>query len=228
MNVLQISLTVNSELYIKDPLSSSIGKSILEEGLNLIEECGFENFTFLKLAQRIETTEATIYRYFKNKHLFLLYLTNVYWSWLEYRITIATLNIDNPSLKFSKVLHEICHLANDANKLLPVNETKLQQVIINESTKTYFTNQVDEENKAGYFIVYKRLVDYIAKIITEINSSYPYPHALATTLIETVLHQRYFSMHLPKLSNNLSENNQLESFCRGLCSGIIQLEENER
>jgi AcrR family transcriptional regulator len=228
MNRLQITLTVNSELYLKDPFSSSIGKSIVEEGLNLIEEFGFENFTFLKLAQRIETTEATIYRYFKNKHLFLIYLTNLYWSWLEYRVVIASTNIEDPIKRFYKTLHEICLIVKDSSALLPVDEVKLQQVIINESTKTYFTSQVDIENKAGYFIVYKRLVDYVSKIITEINPNYAFPQALVTTLIETVLYQRYFSKHLPKLSSDLIEDDKLEQFCKSLCSAIIHFKENEK
>ena len=33
-----------------------------------------EEFTFRKLAQKINTTEASVYRYFENKHRLLIYI----------------------------------------------------------------------------------------------------------------------------------------------------------
>ena len=61
---MSISIRVNENLYLKDPTSTEIGIKILVEGLEMINDIGFESFTFKKLAQSINTTEATIYRYF--------------------------------------------------------------------------------------------------------------------------------------------------------------------
>ncbi|HBY69084.1 MAG TPA: TetR family transcriptional regulator, partial [Flavobacteriaceae bacterium] len=85
-----LQIRVNENLYLKDPESSSLGKKIIENSIILIEEIGFEGFTFKKLGDRIQSPEASIYRYFENKHKLLLYLTSWYWSWKEYQLVIKT------------------------------------------------------------------------------------------------------------------------------------------
>ena len=69
-----VDIKVNEKLFLKNPTSSELGMKIINVGIALLQEIGFENFTFKKLAVRIETTEASIYRYFECKHSFLLYL----------------------------------------------------------------------------------------------------------------------------------------------------------
>ena len=78
-----ITLKVNEHVYLKDPESSKLGKKIIQGSITLIEEFGFEAFTFKKLANHINSTEASIYRYFENKTKILLYITVWYWSWIE-------------------------------------------------------------------------------------------------------------------------------------------------
>ena len=90
---MNISIQVSATLYLKDPTSSEIGLKILTEGIQLMQDLGFEAFTFKKLAQNIQSTEATIYRYFENKHYFLLYLINWYWGIISYRLMLATTNV---------------------------------------------------------------------------------------------------------------------------------------
>ena len=74
-----LGITVNDKLYIKDPQSSELGQKIIENGIILIDEIGFENFTFRRLALKIESTEASVYRYFENKQKFFL---SVLWSFM--------------------------------------------------------------------------------------------------------------------------------------------------
>ncbi|MDH5608082.1 MAG: TetR/AcrR family transcriptional regulator, partial [Cyclobacteriaceae bacterium] len=40
----------------------------------MIAQIGFERFNFKKLSTTINSTEASVYRYFKNKHQLLDYL----------------------------------------------------------------------------------------------------------------------------------------------------------
>ena len=48
-NVLSnIIISVNSKLYVKNPETSELGKKIIEQSILLIDEIGFENFTFKK------------------------------------------------------------------------------------------------------------------------------------------------------------------------------------
>ncbi len=89
-------IEVNSSLFIKNPTSSKLGESIVKEGLSLLENIGYEDFTFKKLAISIQTTESTLYRYFENKHQFLMYLFNYYWTWMEVNFTMAITNISDP------------------------------------------------------------------------------------------------------------------------------------
>ncbi|NQY67845.1 MAG: TetR/AcrR family transcriptional regulator, partial [Flavobacteriales bacterium] len=79
-----IAIRVNNSIYLKDPESSDLGKNILGGGIDMIDEIGFEDFTFKKLAKEIGSTEASVYRYFESKHKLLLYIISWYWSWMEY------------------------------------------------------------------------------------------------------------------------------------------------
>ena len=56
----QLKFKVNQSLFLKDPEGSTIGKAIVAKSIDLIYNIGFEQFTFKKLAQEINTTEATI------------------------------------------------------------------------------------------------------------------------------------------------------------------------
>ena len=80
-NILEgIKINISPKIYVKDPETSELGKKILENSILLIDEIGFDNFTFKKLGQRIGSNESSIYRYFESKHKLLLYLTSWYWG----------------------------------------------------------------------------------------------------------------------------------------------------
>ena len=76
----QIKIEINPHLFLKDPMTSELGKNILNGSIHLIDELGFESFNFKKLALEIGTTEASVYRYFESKNKLLLYLINWYWG----------------------------------------------------------------------------------------------------------------------------------------------------
>ena len=83
-----IKITLNKKLYLRDPQDSSLGKRIIKHSILLIDEIGFESFNFKKLAIQMESTEASVYRYFENKHMLLIYLVSWYWEWVSYLIDI--------------------------------------------------------------------------------------------------------------------------------------------
>src|SRR5688572_17292261 len=89
----QIRFSVNEKIYIRDPESSEIGKQIVKNSIDLIYSLGFEHFTFKKLAMEMASTEATVYRYFENKHRVLLYILNWYWSYMEYLVDFRLQNV---------------------------------------------------------------------------------------------------------------------------------------
>ena len=196
----QIQLQVDEKLFIKDPRSTRLGRDIVDHGIRLLDEIGYEEFTFRKLADRIGTTEASVYRYFRSKHLFLLYLTSYYWSWLEYRIGLATLNIASAEERLRLALQELTQPITDDAATPRINEAALYRVVITESSKTYLQREVDAENREGFFRSYKRLCRRVADLIVEINPAYAYPVALVSTAVESSHRQKYFAEHLPSLT----------------------------
>ena len=102
----KIAIKINPKVYKKDPLSSDLGMQIVSGGIELMEQLGYENFTFRKLANKIDSTEASIYRYFDNKRNLLAYLTMWYWSWMQYRVTMMTLNIEDPKIRLEKAIRQ--------------------------------------------------------------------------------------------------------------------------
>ena len=216
-----LQIQVQDTLFVKDPSSSTIGKSILEQGLILLSEIGLEEFTFKKLALKISSTESTIYRYFENKHQFLSYLFNFYWAWMDVNIAFAITNIDCPKERLKRIIRVLTQKVSNDIRTPFIDEEILQEVIALESSKTFLSKKVDEENKAGYFLQYKKVVDRIVSVMLEINPNYTYPNALVTTILESSFHQRYFSNHLPKLSNSMDDPNRLENFLLDLCLNTL-------
>lgn len=52
--LLSLKIQVNDKIYVKDPETSSLGRKIIQESILLMDEIGFENFTFKKLGERID------------------------------------------------------------------------------------------------------------------------------------------------------------------------------
>ena len=204
--VAQLQLQLNASLYLRDPQSTDLGQKIVCESIHLIDEIGFEAFTFKKLSQRIHSTEASIYRYFENKHRLLIYLIAWYWSYLEYKITFETNNIADPKEKLKAAIRFITHkLSDDANFSL-ISESALQRVVILESDKTYLTKNVDVDNKEGLFRGYKSLCVTIANLMKAVNPTFKYPHSLTSTCLEAAHQQVFFAQHLPTLSDISNES----------------------
>ena len=198
---MNIRITLNPGLYLKDPQDSDLGKRIIEHSILLIDEIGFEQFNFKRLAEAMNSTEASVYRYFENKHLLLIYLVSWYWEWLSYLIQIKTFNVEDPWRKLEIIIHTFVS-ANEENPSIDyVNESVLHKVVVSESTKAYHTKEVDEENKKGYFKNYKDMVATVAEVILEIDPKFPYPAALASNLFEMTNNHIYFADHLPRLTD---------------------------
>jgi AcrR family transcriptional regulator len=217
-----IKIRVDERVYLKDPEGSEKGRSIVEQSILLIDELGLESFTFKKLAERIHTTEATIYRYFESKHMLLSYLLSWYWNWLEYRLVFTTSNISSPEERLKIAITILSGKIDVDMEFAHVNEVVLQRIVVAESAKAYLTKEVDENNKEGFFLSYKRLCKRISDIVQEINPDYKYPASLVSTVAESAHYQRFFALHLPSLSS-ISDNNenQLVNFLTDLVFKII-------
>ena len=211
-----VNIIINDRTYLKDPMSSELGRKIISHSIEMIHELGFDEFTFRKLGQRINSPEASVCRYFESKHKLLLYLTSWYWAWMEYRIVFATVNVESPIERLNRVIDLITQRIQNDENFSHIDEVKLQMIVTSESSKAYLTKQVDAENKEGMFSAYKELVRRVSGIILEVNPNYPYPHMLTSSLIESIHHQRFFADHLPRLTNVIQGEDAVRSFCKDL------------
>ena len=203
-----VKFNINPKLYHRDPQDSEYGQRLIKNSILLFDELGFEAFTFKKLAIKIESTEASIYRYFQNKHHLLLFLTCWYWEWVSYLIDINIRNITDKDEKLKIIIHNIVNASTESPLTEYVNENVLHQVIIHEGSKAYHIHDVDDENKDGYFQSYKEVVNKVADIITEVSSDFPYPKLLASNLFEMANNQIYFAEHLPTLTDIMDRDNK--------------------
>jgi AcrR family transcriptional regulator len=196
-----ISIAINEKLYVKNPETSTLGKKIIENSILLIDEIGFENFTFKKLGERIGSNESSIYRYFESKHKLLLYLSSWYWGWIEYKLVFATNNILVPIDRLKKAITIVTEKIEDDYATTHINESILNKIIIAEFTKTLLTKEVDEENKEGFFLVYKRVINRLIEMIIAINQEYHFAKSLASSIVEGALHQHFLKDHLKTITN---------------------------
>ncbi len=188
-------------LYIKDPLQSKLGKKIISYSIILMDEIGFEAFNFKKLAKAMGSNETSLYRYFENKHLLLLFLVVWYWNWVTYLIDYNTKNIEDPNRKLDLIIDNLVDATKENPSVEFVNEKMLHRIIITESSKAYHTKNIDEENQHGFYLNYKKLIQKIADVILEIDRKFPYPHSFANNLFEMANNEIFFAEHLPRLSD---------------------------
>jgi len=221
MQNLSIKINVDPELYLKNPDSSDLGQKIISNSILLIDELGFEAFTFKKLSIKINSPESSIYRYFENKHTLLIYLTSWYWSWIEYKILLATTNVEVTAEKLEKAIHVITKPVLVDQTISYINEVVLDRIIIAESVKAFHTKDVDKENKKGCFETYKYMVNRLAAMVLEVNPQYEYPRMLISTVVEGAHQQRYFSEHLPALTDTKKGEDNITTFYTQLVFNMI-------
>lgn len=216
-----VKISLADSLYQRDPEETELGRRIIEQGIRLIDKLGVEGFTFKKLADALGTTEASIYRYFENKHKLLVYLTAWYWAWLDYRMSWVTTNITSPAERLRLMMHELAVSGSSDPGVPFIDYAALWRIVMNESAKAYLTKQVDAENKEGAFLSYKMLCRRIAGDISKVSARYPYPRALAGILVESAHRQLFFAAHLPSLTD-ISDGNKAEAGIEKLLNHLLQ------
>jgi len=196
-----LKIAVPENIFIKDPESSDLGKRIIEHSILLIDEIGFDSFTFKKLGAVIESNESSIYRYFESKHKLLVYLSSWYWAWIEYQLVFTTQNISDAEEKLKMAIEIVARIVGQDSNFSHIDEVALSRIIINESSKSYLTIDVDAENREGYFKIYKRLVSRISQMIQQVNPNYKYPSSLASTITDGALHQHFLKDHFKSITD---------------------------
>lgn len=196
-----LSFILSEKLFVRDPQDTDLGRNIIQKSIKMIDKLGFDDFTFRKLATEINSTEASVYRYFENKHKLLIYLIDWYWTWLEHQIAFHTNNIKDPVERLKICLSRLSEQKSFDSSVAYVDEAALQRIVSAEFEKTFLTKQVDADNKEGLFLPYKSLCKRVASIVREVNPSFEFPHALISTIMLALKHQLYYAEHLPSLTD---------------------------
>ena len=209
---------LNERLYLRNPQATELGRRLLGEGVLLLDEIGFESFTFKKLALKLGSTEASLYRYFESKHRLLTYLVSWHWAWLRFRVSVALTNVTDPRLRLHQALGAVCQASTDDPATPDFDEAALYRVVVAESSKAYLTKGVDADNQAGLFREHKHLVTDLVAVVQAVNPTYPYPHALVSTLLESARKQHFFAQHLPSLTDG---PDQVQAFLEHLALAAL-------
>ena len=220
---LQLQIRMNTVLYLRDPEQSVLGRKIIQHSIRMIHKMGFEDFTFKKLAASIGTTEASIYRYFENKHRLLTYIITWFWTWLEYQVVYHTNNVPATSEKIRVIIKLITFQIKDEFTYQHIDKELLYQVVVTEGSKSYLTKHVKKDNKDRLFKPYKDLCGRIADIFNEYNPAYQYPRSLASSLLELAHYQQLFKLHLPSLTDfaNAEDQKSIDVFLEQLAFGAL-------
>jgi AraC-like DNA-binding protein len=215
----QVSFNLNDKVFLRDPETSEIGKKLIKSAIDLIYELGFEHFTFKKLAAEVNTTEATVYRYFENKHRLLLYILNWYWNYMEFLLEFRLQNVTDTKVKLQTIIELLTQELPESSGKMDYNKRYLNQIIISESSKVYLVKEVKEINKSEVFKPYKDLCGKIAEVVSEYNPAYQFPRSLSSTLIETSHYQQFFCSYLPRLTD--SKGGDQKTFTAGFLSDLL-------
>ena len=167
----------------------------------------------------MSTTEASIYRYFENKHRLLLYILNWYWSYMEFLVDFTIQNIQDPKEKLTKIITLFTKSLPESVGQLDYNKSFLNQIVLSESSKVYLIKEVKEINSFQVFKPYKDLCNKISEVMLSLNPSYTYSRSLSSTLIETAHSQQYFSKNLPRLTD--VSNEKEEDFVFNFLSQLV-------
>jgi hypothetical protein len=197
--ILGFQVKMNEALFLRDPQSSELGKAIVKKSTELIFELGYENFTFKKLAAAIPSTEASVYRYFENKHKLLIYLTDLYWAFMQFQVIFHINNVNDPGLKIKKIIDLLVWEDNAEQSMMDIDQKALYYIAIAEGSKAYLIKNVDQLNREKLFKPYKDLCALIASVFLEYKPDYVYSKTLASSLVELSHFQYYFMHHLPNL-----------------------------
>ena len=208
----KISFNVNEAVFLRDPESSELGRLIIKNSIDLINNLGFEAFTFKKLAIEMGTTEASVYRYFENKHRLLLYIISWHWKYMDFLLDFQLQNITDNKQKLKTIIKLLTQEVPIKTIGPDYNIKYLNQIVISESSKVYLVKEVTEINKSEVFKPYKELCAKIADVISAYNKKYPYPKSLSSTIIEASHQQQFFSEFLPRLTDGTTKNKNEYAF----------------
>lgn len=200
------TIDINDSVYLRDPMKTTLGKKLIKHAIELIMEVGFEHINFKKLASRIESTEASMYRYFESKYQLLAYLVAWYWDFMHFLVLMDVRNLTIPKDRLLQAVSTLVHSRNNIMTPDYIDQALLHMVVVENANRVYHTKNADAHNTEGYYANYKKIVGTLANMIKDIDPEFKYPIALATNIIEQSLNNEYYLDHLPSLTDKSTDD----------------------
>lgn len=192
-------LDLDPSLTLRDP-SSPMGRRILQDGLDLMNEIGLEAFTFKKLAERMGSTEVTVYHYFANKQRLLQYYFQLYWLWLGILGEQSGKAATDPLDRLHSTIRALAGLWPGEVLAAQLAPSALRKLVINEGSKSFMHKNVDSDNELKLFKPYKDLCAQVASELKACSPRIKSPRSFATTLVEMAHSLEFAMLHLPALT----------------------------
>ena len=218
----------SKNLFVKDPLSSVLGQKLLKESARMLGEDGFDAFTLKKLAQNLQTTESSVYRYFDNKHRLLVYQINLYWGWLNQQVDLKCCQAGLSGKEaLEKAFEIMCFPEAHSWPSDGVSFECMHKILTHQSVKAYFSEHVDHENQDGAHRALKSLVKLMSEWLYEEAPDFEFPKSLISTLLASVMIQPFYAEHLPSLTElpapNPTSSQTAQQTYRYVCQIIERL-----
>jgi AcrR family transcriptional regulator len=217
----QIKLSVPTCAYLRDPQETKLGVSILTACIDLMDDIGFEAFNFKKLAKLIGSTEASVYRYFRNKYQVLLYIHSWYWGWMHFKLIQETQRLESLNDKLNTGLQLLIAKVENDDRFPFIDQKKMVRIIECEGTKLMLHKQVDSVNKEGAYENYSEVIGLLSDWLKLIAPNFQYPKMLLSTIIEGAHIQHFFTDHLPHLTNKTSKEDDVALFFMSMLKNMI-------
>lgn len=214
-------LQIKTGAFIKNPVTSELGIRIVQSAISLLNEIGFDEFNFRKLAQQLHTSETSIYRYFESKMQLLNFLSQWYWFEVKEEILEEIIGLILPEEKIERAIEILCNPNGSSEDENPFfNLSQIHQLMIQESFRPDLWG---ENNQKDDHASQKRLIQYLSEVILTINPNYSYPKTLVSVMIHSCHNQLLFSTHLPYFSDIPPDNLQsLVNFIKTLTLSTIK------
>lgn len=217
------SLQVSDTFYLRNPHTTALGKKMIARAITIIDEIGYSQFTFKKLALSINSVEASIYRYFENKEHMLFYLVATYWTATNFRVKFFTQMLRSHEERVYTTIDVLTGIQSAAVPGLDFNQYEALQRI---ARKNYFYALTILRNKENgevlereLFKVSKEIQDHLEASIRKLAPSFQYSALMA----DTIMNKGLYSVEELKsagLNNREEGYRELASFLKEVLSHL--------
>lgn len=219
---LHFQVHIPSRMAQHDPSHSRTGLKILNTAIQMIADEGYEVFHLSKLAEKADTVESTVYRYFENKHKLLLYISGWYWAYLDFSIDYETRETGDSQQILQKAIELMAGKNLPKNTDLIGDPLLIHRIIIMEFSKIYTTQMAHEDNKEGYFVYFKTFVNKIGNILADSMPNYKFTRSFAFLLVSGIYQQAHVAEKLPALSD-YEQKEPMDEFLSRFVKNLVSL-----